>query len=254
MAAGSVDLTVTSPPYDDVRDFGPPWDWRVWREVEAGLRRVTAVGGVLVLVLQDRLVDGGESGSAFRMALYCMEAGWTLHGTFVWDVMTPPPCAGALDTFARCHHYMFVLCIGRRPRTVHVRRVGTVGEGTRVSSHGSGRKPSGVRGLGRGHVVAADKREGNVWRMRVGNQHTTDFKDAHAHPAIFPDELARRHIAAWSDAGDLIYDPMAGSGTVPAMALSMGRRWIASEAVARYADIARRRIAATTRPLFGEGG
>ena len=76
METDSVDMTLTSPPYDDLRTYnGYHFDFE---SIARGLFRITKQGGVVVWVVADRTKDGDESGTSFRQALYFKEIGFKL--------------------------------------------------------------------------------------------------------------------------------------------------------------------------------
>jgi site-specific DNA-methyltransferase (adenine-specific) len=82
----------------------------------------------------------------------------------------------------------------------------------------------------------------NIWHYNTGNNLTTKDKIAFNHPAIFSEQLVVDHIISWSNEGDLIYDPLAGSGTVPKIAMITKRPYIASEISTEYCKIIEERI------------
>ena len=76
MDDGSIDLVVTSPPYDDLRNYkGYSFQFE---EISRELARVLKEGRVLVWVVGDACVDGSETGTSFRQALRFMELGLKL--------------------------------------------------------------------------------------------------------------------------------------------------------------------------------
>jgi site-specific DNA-methyltransferase (adenine-specific) len=231
LEAGSVALTVTSPPYDRVRDFAP-FDFEA---LAKELWQVTAEGGVVVWVVGDQIVKGSESGTSFRQALFFKELGFRLHHTMVFE----PSGTMASRTFPRyglAIQYMFVLSKGK-PRTVHLiedklnKCVGGGGHrGTRWKSRVKG-KPVRKWGL-----------RGPIWRKSVGLWKTTKDQYAFEHPALMPEVLARDHILSWSNPGDLVLDPFAGAGTTLKMAALLGRRFIGVEIDPKWCALAERRV------------
>ena len=83
----------------------------------------------------------------------------------------------------------------------------------------------------------------NIWAYAVGLGGTTSDRFAFEHPAMFPEKLAEDHILSWCNEGDLVLDPMCGSGTTLKMAAKNGRRWLGVDISDTYADIAKRRVA-----------
>jgi DNA modification methylase len=236
----SVQLTVTSPPYDNLRTYkGYSFDFEgIARE----LYRVTKRGGVVVWVVADATIKGSETGTSFRQALYFKECGFNLHDTMVYAKSSQPRQNGV--RYEQHFEYMFVLSKGatkllnplKEPcKSAGKRHTRTCRDGGKdvlvVSSN----------------VVAADKVRGNIWRYSVGSGSTRD-KQAFEHPAIFPEQLAADHIVSWSNPGDLVLDPFSGSGTTGKMAVLNGRHFIGIDISPEYVEIARKRIAAAIAP------
>ena len=231
---GSVDLTVTSPPYDNLRTYNGNnalWGEHVWRDVIAELYRVTADGGVVVWVVADATIKGSETGTSFKQALHAMDCGFRLHDTMIWG--KPNPIPRTHNRYEQAFEYMFVLAKGKpatwSPVKVPSKLAGKPRTGT--MQHDA----SGVRATKhKGGVTAALKVPGNVW-LAAGESKTS-------HPAPFPEALARDHIVSWSNPGDVVFDPFLGSGTTGKMAILEGRRFIGIEREPNYFDIACRRI------------
>ena len=192
-----IDLTVTSPPYDNLRDYhGHTFDWR---ETIAQLYRVTKDGGVVVWIVSDQTVDGSETGTSFRQALFAMECGFNLHDTMIWE-----KDAFAFPDNNRYHpvfEYMFIWSKGY-PKTANmIADRKNKYAGTKI--HGTSRQADGTmkpkNGIGKRSVPEYGKRY-NVWRMSSEKNNKT------GHPAVFPVRLARDHILSWSYDGDVVMD------------------------------------------------
>lgn len=232
---GSVDLTVTSPPYDNLRSYNgnnAQWGEHVWREVLAELYRVTAKGGVVVWIVQDKCVNGGESMTSFRQALRFAECGFLLYDTMIWK--KPSPQAPTEGRYYDVFEYMFVFSKGR-PKTLKLLRdrknksAGTVSN-KETRSCREDRKIKNEK-----RVVAEFSRRFNVWEISRGSNKTK-------HPAVFPEQLANDHIISWSNAGDIVFDPFMGSGTTGKMAKLNNRSFIGIEMDEGYFEIAKERI------------
>lgn len=236
LSDGSVDLTVTSPPYDNLRTYnGTLNDWtpEKWQAIIRELFRVTKQGGIVVWIVADATINGSETGTSFRQALYAMECGFNLHDTMIW--CKPNPIPRTHNRYEQAFEYMFIFSKGKpaawSPVKVPSKMAGKPRTGT--MQHDA----SGVRAAKhKGGVTAALKVPGNVW-LAAGESKTS-------HPAPFPEKLARDHILSWSNPGDVVFDPFLGSGTTGKMALLEGRRFIGIEREPKYFDIACRRIEA----------
>lgn len=237
---GCIDLTVTSPPYDNLRTYnGSLNDWTEakWKAIIAELYRVTKDGGVVVWVVGDATVNGSETGTSFRQALWAMECGFRLHDTMIYHREGPPLTH---NRYEQHFEYMFVMAKGKL-RAFNGRRVPSTYAGRSRAKNTMRQDGEHLTRRSAKGVVADTKLVGNVWKYAVGGPSATD-KIAHKHPAIFPESLARDHILSWSNPGDTVLDPFLGSGTTGKMAILHGRNFIGIEREPEYFAIAQRRI------------
>ena len=196
-----VDLTVTSPPYDNLRTYnGYSFDFE---NVAKQLFRVTKAGGVVVWVVTDETKNGTESGTSFRQALYFMQCGFNLHDTMFYEAVKPP----ANDNrYQQSLEYMFVFSKGN-PKSVNLlidkknNWAGTKNFGTRTQRDTNGNLKEGSKS-----VVPQYSRRLNVWKYSTGKGYSASDEYAHEHPAIFPEALAQDHILSWSNEGDTVLD------------------------------------------------
>lgn len=226
------DLTVTSPPYDNLRTYKDSLDWgeHVWKTLLQELYRTTKQGCVVVWVVGDSTVKGSETGTSFKQALFAMECGFNLYDTMIFT-KHGMPTDPRLRYFQR-FEYMFVLSKGRPKSYNPIKDV--------VSS---GRKQyNGVDRVG-DKLVQTNKTyqtqdlciRGNVWDYDCRNM------GGH-HPAMFPEKLALDHILSWSNEGDIVFDPFMGSGTTGKMAVLNNRNFVGVEKVSEYFKISEDRI------------
>ena len=239
-----IDLTVTSPPYDNLRDYkGYSFPFE---EIAKELFRVTKQGGVVVWVVGDATVNGSETGTSFKQALYFKEIGFNLHDTMIYQKISYMPNKKAkrydslfeyMFIFSKCQPKTFNEIIENRTnieksvckKDIMIRQKdGTFKKSERIN-----------KGL--------VKKMGNVWTY-LNNSNSTKDKIAFKHPAIFPEQLANDHIISWSNEGDLVYDPFAGSGTTGKMAILNKRKCIMSEISAEYCEIIKNRL----EPIINE--
>ena len=237
-----IDLVVTSPPYDDLRDYEgvASWDMEVFQTIARELYRVMKPGGVVVWVVGDKTLKGSKTLTSFKQALFFQEIGFDMYDVIIYEKAgSGPPHP---NRYFNAFEYMFVLSKGR-PKTVNILRdkpnkwagCSTYGEVTRREKDGS------LTNKGRKMISEFGVRT-NIWRYANGRGFATKDKLAYKHPAIFPEKLAEDHIASWSDPGDLVLDPFGGSGTTAKAAQKMGREWVLIEAVKDYCEIARERL------------
>ncbi len=238
MGAECIDLVVTSPPYDEMREY-EGYELEGFERIATALYKVVKVGGVIVWVIGDQTVKGNESGTSFRQALYFKEIGFNLFDTMIY-LKPPRGACGDNRTYWQSFEYMFVFSKGR-PKTINLIRDRKNKE-ARKGDRGTKRLPDGTLSKQSRKGYTAYGRRTNVWQYMIGNGHSATDKIAYGHPAIFPERLAEDHIRSWSDAGDVVYDPFLGSGTVALMAALNGRHYIGSEINKTYCEIAVERL------------
>jgi site-specific DNA-methyltransferase (adenine-specific) len=233
----SVDAVITSPPYDNLRDYhGGKFDFE---SIAVELYRIIKEGGVVVWIVGDETKDGSESGTSFRQALYFMGIGFNLHDTMIYEKTNPMPCALEGNRYAGSFEYMFVLSRGR-PQSVHLITTTTTWarRGYRYLKNGDIKYMDGE--------VNTKKAVPNIWGYFVG---FAGDSIAIGHPAVFPEQLAIDHIQSWSEPNALILDPFLGSGTTAVAALRTGRRFIGMEISQDYVNLANKRIRAEMNQL-----
>ena len=234
--SGSVDLTVTSPPYDNLRTYNDSLDWgeHVWKPVLSELFRVTKQGGVVVWVVGDATIKGSETGTSFKQALWAMECGFRLHDTMIYQKRNYLPRNH--NRYEQSFEYMFAFSKGRPDTFSPIREPVKYPRDREMSF----REKDGHK-IGR-QKPKKDKIASNIFAYKTGGGHVTKDKFAYKHPAIFPEKLANDHIISWSNVGDTVLDPFMGSGTTGKMALLNGRGFIGIEKDLAYFNIALERI------------
>jgi len=230
-----IHLTVTSPPYDGLRTYNG-YSFQ-FEDIAKELFRVTKNGGVVVWVVGDSTIEGSESGTSFKQALFFKECGFNLHDTMIYQKanFSNP----SVSRYHQIFEYMFVFVKGKiktfNPLVdrKNITLNGSVGRNTQRQKDGSfkelKRKTNSEYGM-----------RYNIWRMKTAGQE--NMGKSLPHPAMFPEQLANDHILSWSNEGDLVYDCFMGSGTVAKMAIIHKRKWIGSEISKEYCDIIEQRI------------
>lgn len=235
----SIDLTVTSPPYDNLRSY-KGYEFPFERIAE-GLYRVTKRGGVVVWVIGDK-IDGGRSLTSFRQGLFFQSLGFSMHDIMIYQKKNTPFMRS--NAYTNAFEFMFVLSKGK-PRTFNPLKDGTVRQGLEMLVHNKMADGVNKKTLGR---LNKKKTRINIWSYAVGMGGTTNDKIAFEHPAVFPEKLAEDHIKSWSNPGDLVFDPMCGSGTTCKMAMLNDRRFIGVDISTEYVLLSRNRLAAYMKP------
>lgn len=227
--ASSVDLVVTSPPYDNLRDYkGYSFDFE---GVAEQLVRVLKPGGVIVWVVGDATIKGSESGTSFRQALHFMSLGLNLHDTMFYQKVNYTPLTH--NRYEQAIEYMFVLSKGK-PKTFNPIRISKVSD-SKPGKFFKRACDSQTSPASSPASTSDDKISSNVWSYTVGNEKV-------GHPAVFPIKLATDHILSWSNPGDTVLDPFLGSGTTGVSCVNTDRKFIGIEMAAEYFQIASRRI------------
>lgn len=234
-----IDLTITSPPYDDMRSYkGYEFPFE---KIAKQLYRVTKQGGVVVWVVGDKTVKGSETGTSFKQALYFKEIGFNLHDTMIYqkDSISFPDTNRYYQTF----EYMFVFSKGK-PKTTNLLmdRENKWADGKKVIL-GRERQSDGTLVKKRkGNLLKPFGVRFNIWKYSTGKNKTTKDTIAYEHPAIFPEKLAQDHIQSWSNENDVILDPMCGSGTTLKQAYLNNRKFIGIDYSSEYVELSQRRL------------
>ena len=230
-----VDLVVTSPPYDGLRDYNGysfPFE-----EIAKELYRVTKDGGVVVWNVNDSTINGSESLTSFKQAIYFVEeCNFKLHDTMIYSKKNYMPLND--KRYENAFEYMFVFVKGKintfNPLKDNKKTENKKDKKWHRYSDGSYR-------INKSKSTSNEKVRSNIWEYVIGSSVSSD-KLAFKHPAIFPEKLVADHIYSWSNEGCLIYDPFMGSGTTAKMAHIYKRNWIGSELSQEYVDLANKRL------------
>ena len=241
----SIDLTVTSPPYDNIRNYhGYTFDFE---GIAQELYRVTKEGGVVVWVVGDATIKGSETGTSFKQALYFKEIGFNLHDTMIYK---KTGCAmPSKNRYLANFEYMFIFSKGK------IKTYNLIADRKNrfPVRWGKGRKVRNKDGswLYRENYKANEYgRRFNIWQYNNGGQGYGGDEYSSKHPATFPEKLAHDHIISWSNEEDTVLDPMMGSGTTGKMARQLNRNFIGIDISNEYVDIARERIDNLTTKLL----
>jgi DNA modification methylase len=244
LAAGSVHCCVTSPPYDDLRSYGG-YEWN-FEGIAHEIYRVLCEGGVCCWNVGDSVVDGSETLTSFRQALYFKDSvGFRVHDTMIYEKTN----FGHPERvrYHQLFEYIFVLSKGE-PRCFNpIKDKPNAWAGTGPFGVSTMRQQNGDQKPVKRNVIADFGMRGNVWRCKTAGQENVCTPIEH--PAVMPSELARGLILSWSNPEDTVLDPMCGSGTTCIAALELGRNAIGIELSPDYIRLAERRCATVTPGL-----
>lgn len=248
MGAGCVDMVLTSPPYDSVRAYnGFSIDLDA---VIDGIYHVLRQGGVCIWVVGDQMVRGSESCTSFKTALRFIEHGFMLHDTMIYHKKNGMP--NSYNDKVRYHQsfdYMFCFAKGK-PAVFNPIMIPCASAGS-VSVHSYRNNGKDVLEYKEKSAIKPTKVAGNVFSYVTGNGHTTSYRPAFAHPAVFPEPLARDQILSWTNEGDTVLDPMCGSGTTIFCAHALGRKSIGIDVSQEYIDLTEQRLNEQPLPSWG---
>jgi site-specific DNA-methyltransferase (adenine-specific) len=236
MPDSCIDLIVTSPPYDNLRDYkGYSFDFE---SCAKQIYRILKDGGVCVWIVGDATINGSETGTSFKQALYFKEIGFNLHDTMIYETDKPPL---SHNRYEQKFEYMFIFSKGPlstfNPIQIPTSQGGKSNKWSTFRQEGKEVQP--LHGIGK---VGENKVKGNVWFVDSGFSKSTTDRIAFEHPAIFPEKLAQDHIISWSNEGDIVLDPFNGSGTTCKMAYRQRRKYIGIDISKEYCEIAEQRL------------
>lgn len=227
--SNSINLTVTSPPYDNLRTYGDITDWSfdIFKPIAEELYRVTKPGGIVVWIVGDAVVNGGETGSSFKQALYFQEIGFKIHDTMIYHKNSSAfPARIDAKRYTQIFEYMFVFVKGkiRNDITLIADKRNKWAGWTNWGQHSQYDIEGNLNQTRNIKPIAEFSLRTNIWKYSVS------FNDKTVkHPAVFPEELARDCILSWSVEGDTVLDPFMGSGTTAKMAVMTNRNYIGFE-------------------------
>jgi len=236
----SIDLVITSPPYDDLRSYEGSLEWNmdIFHKVADQLKRIIKPGGGIVWIVNDGTIDGSETGTSFRQALYFMEIGFKLHDTMIWQKMSINQQS---NRYIPSFEYMFVFCWDHIRTTNLIKDRKNKYAGTRL--HGTIRNQDGSLTKRDNSLIEEKGYRTNVWNIPAEKMNKT------GHPAVFPVKLIEDHLMSWSLSGDIVLDPFMGSGSTGVACKNLHRNFIGIEKNEKYFAIAEKRIRNTHETL-----
>lgn len=234
MPPDSVNLVVTSPPYDELRNYN---GYRFnFEGIARGLFRVIKKGGVLVWVVGDKINKGNKSFTSFKQALFFQSLGFNAHDVMIYRKKNTPFMRS--NAYTNCYEFMFIFTKGS-PKTFNPLKTKTVRQGQEMLPFN--KKADGINKKIRAELKT-EKTLTNIWEYAVGLGGSTNDKIAFQHTAIFPEKLAEDHILSWTKKGDVVFDPMCGSGTTCKMAAINKRHYVGCDISKEYVELTKKRL------------
>ena len=244
LPAESVDLFVTSPPYDNLRKYGgQPWDFKA---LAGEMTRTLKVGGVIVWNVSDSVVNGSESLTSMRQAIHFHDVlGLRVHDTQIYLKNSYVPKNH--NRYEQAWEYLFVFTKGK-PKTFNPILVPCVTAGSRRwrGAEKQNEATYSMKRVNKHTTVKTHKIHPNVFAYDVGKNAKT------THNAPFPIELARDAVISWSNVGDFVVDPFVGSGTTVVAAKQLNRHFLGIDIHKPYCAETLRRLTETITPYPDE--
>lgn len=240
----SIDLVVTSPPYDEIRDYkGFKLDLH---NVGIEISRILKDGGICVMVIQDQTKDGRKSGTSFRTIV-----DWDTNTDLdIWECCIyqrrATPGAWWSKRFRVDHEYIPIFIKGKRPQYFNKEHMKepTKPEYGLIKKGLGNRNTDGttIYDTSKVYELPKEKDQGTVIHYKNSSRETPKSSEIGKikllHPATFPDKLASDFIQCFTTEGMIILDPFMGSGTVARMSKELNRNYIGFELSDEYIKIA----------------
>ena len=239
------DMIITSPPYDNLRNYTNDLEWTFesFEKIAKELFRVCKEGASLVWIVNDEKIKGCESLTSFKQCIEFVDIGFNLNDTMIWNKGGFSAVGSLINQYAPVFEFMFVFSKGK-PKTTNI---SLRNRSNKCNDKRTFRRKKWVRNQD-GEFTENDYHiremvpDYNIWDFYVGGGNSTNDKIAFKHPAIFPEELVKRHLESWSNEGELVYDPFMGSGTTSKMCILTNRNYIGSELSSEYCEIEKIRL------------
>jgi len=231
----SIDLIVTSPPYDNLRDYNnsSEWNFEIFQIIANEIYRVMKEKAIVVWIVNDATINGSETGTSFKQALYFKEIGFCIHDTMIWQKLST--CRASDNRYIPSFEYMFIFSKGKRTKVNLIKDRKNIWYGTKI--HGTERFKDGQLIPRESDTIISEfGARYNIWDIPPDRTNKT------GHPAVFPLKLAEDHIKTWSDKGQVVLDPFMGSGTTCVASINLDRKFIGIEKDEEYFKIVQERI------------
>lgn len=236
---GSIDLVVTSPPYDNLRDYKGNLDFNL-HETGKEIFRVLKEGAIAVLVIQDQTINYGKTLTSFKTIIdWCDNIGFKLFETVIYRKHGPE---GAWWTkrFRVDHEYMPIFLKGDRPNYFNKEPLKVPSKhGGKIMTGSGARKTNGQTQDAVTRPINFMKCRGTVWNyLMAGDKNPLKRK----HPAVFPDKIPYDFINCFCPENGIVLDPFCGSGSSLVTAKKLGRHFIGFDVEEEYCELSKERL------------
>lgn len=241
----SVDIVVTSPPYDGIRDYnGFNFDLH---ETGRGLIRILKEGGIVAMVIQDQTKNFGKTLTSFKTIIdWCDNIGFKL---FECVIYRKHGSEGAWWTnrFRVDHEYMPIFLKGEKPQYFNKEnlKVPSIHGGKVMTGSGS-RRTDGKTNARVTRPINTMKCRGTIWNYLMAGDKDPIKRQ---HPAPFPDQIPLDFIECFCPPGGVVLDPFMGSGSTAVAAKKLNRKYIGFDTSEEYIKIAHARLRNTETQL-----
>lgn len=234
----SIDVIVTSPPYDSLRTYnGFSVDLHATGEQ---IFRVLKDGGICAMVIQDQTSNFGKSLTSFRTIVdWCDNIGFKLFENVIYH-KNGTEGAWWKYRFRVDHEYIPLFLKGKKPAYFNKEPLKIPSKHGGKTMTGSGnRKTNGELTETVRREINPMKCRGTVWDyMMAGDKNPLKRK----HPAVFPDQIPIDIITCFCPEQGIVLDPFMGSGSTAVAAAKLGRHFVGFDICEEYVDLAYQRL------------
>jgi site-specific DNA-methyltransferase (adenine-specific) len=233
----SIDLVVTSPPYDNLRTYkGFSVDLH---STGKEAYRVLKDGGIAVMVIQDQTKAFAKTLTSFRLIIdWCDNIGFRLFETIIYRKYGTEG-AWWKARFRVDHEYMPIFLKGKKPQYFNKKLLMVPSKhGGEILTGSGNRRTTGETTKTVTRPINPTKCRGTIWDyLMAGDKDPLKRK----HPAPFPDQIPIDFITCFCPPKGIVLDPFIGSGSTAVAAKKLGRHYIGFEITPEYCEIAEQR-------------
>lgn len=234
----SIDMAITSPPYDQIRDYNG-FNFDLHKTGEQ-LYRILKDGGIAAMVIQDQTKDFGKTLTSFKTIIdWCDNIGFKLFECVIYR-KNGSEGAWWTNRFRVDHEYMPIFLKGHRPQYFNKESLKIPSKHGGKTMTGSGNRMTNGKTTGTVRMVINEmKCRGTIWDyLMAGDKDPIKRK----HPAPFPDKIPSDFIQCFCPPGGIVVDPFMGCGSTAVAAIKNQRKYIGFETSEEYCGLAKQRV------------